>query len=256
MRRRDDPTLEARGLRDGRLHACVSYEPSPAAHRLRRVEIVVDRRFRGPEDSANGGYACGLIARAFGGPAVVTLRSPPPLEVPLRVADGQVRHGETLVAEVAPAQVELEPLPPPSWETAVAAQVRHLDSPFPDCFVCGYARGDDALHIHPGPIGTGAVAAPWVPRDDTVGEEFVWAALDCPGAYATGVVGRGTVVLGRLAARVERVPSPGERCVVVGWSLGSEGRKHHAGTALYAGSELLGVAQAVWIEPRPAGGTA
>jgi hypothetical protein len=122
---------------------------------------------------------------------------------------------------------------------------------FPNCFVCGWARGDDALHIHPGPIGTGVVAAPWVPRDDTIGEEFVWAALDCPGAYATGVLGRGTVVLGRLAARIERVPAAGERCVSVGWSLGGEGRKHHAGTALYAGSELLGVAQAVWIEPRP-----
>jgi hypothetical protein len=221
------------------------------AHRLRRVEIVIDRRFRGPADSANGGYACGLIARAVGGPAVVTLRSPPPLYMPLRVDDGQVWDGDTLVAEVAPAQVDLEPVPPPSWEAAVAAQVTDPDSPFPDCFVCGYARGDDALHIHPGPIGAGAVAAPWVPRDDTVAEEFVWAALDCPGAYATGVLGRGTVVLGRLAARVERVPSAGERCVTVGWSLGVEGRKHHAGTALYAGSELLGVAQAVWIEPRP-----
>jgi hypothetical protein len=163
-----------------------------------------------------------------------------------------VWDGEALVAEVAPAKVDLEPVPPPSWEAALSAQVTDPDSPFPNCFVCGYARGDDALHIHPGPIATGVVAAPWVPRDDTVGEEFVWAALDCPGAYATGVLGRGTVVLGRLAARVDRVPSAGERCVAVGWSLGVEGRKHHAGTALYSGSTLVGVAQAVWIEPRPA----
>ena len=214
------------------------------------MEIVIDRRFRGPDDSANGGYACGLIACSIDGSAVVTLRCPPPLDVALRVADGQVWDGDTLVAEVAPVHVDLEPLSPPSWAAAFAARALDLNSPFPDCFVCGYARGDDALHIHPGPIGTGVVAAPWVPRDDTVGEEFVWAALDCPGAYATGVLGRGTVVLGRLAARVERVPAPGERCVVVGWSLGGEGRKHVAGTALYAGSKLLGVAQAVWIEPR------
>ena len=226
--------------------------PRVAAHTLRRVEIVIDRRFRGPQDSANGGYACGLIARSVEGPAVVTLRSPPPLDVALRIADGQVWDDETLVAEVAPAQVDLESVPPPPpWEAAVAAQAPDRDSPFPNCFVCGYARGDDALHIHPGPIGTGVVASPWVPRDDTVGEEFVWAALDCPGAYATGVVGRGTVVLGRLAARIERVPSAGERCVVVGWSLGAEGRKHHAGTALFAGSKLLGLAQAVWIDARP-----
>jgi hypothetical protein len=220
------------------------------------VEIVIDRRFRGPVDSANGGYACGLIARSVEGPAVVTLRAPPPLGVPLRVADGRVWDRDTLVAEVAPAELDLEPPPPPSWDAAVAAQTQDRESPFPECFVCGWARGDDALHVHAGPIGAGVVAAPWVPRDDTIGPEFVWAAIDCPGAYATGLVGRGTVVLGRLAARVERVPSPGERCVVVGWSLGAEGRKHHAGTALYAGSELLGVAQAVWIEPRTVTGRA
>ena len=49
--------------------------------------------------------------------AVVTLRRSPPLDVTLRVADGQVWDGETLVAEVGPAQVELEPVPPPSWRS-------------------------------------------------------------------------------------------------------------------------------------------
>jgi hypothetical protein len=94
-------------------------------------------------------------------------------------------------------------------------------------------------------------AAPWAVRGDTVGPEFVWAALDCPGAYATGVMGRGTVVLGRLTARVDRVPDAGEECVVVGWPLGSKGRKHSAGTALFGGSgELLALARALWIEPR------
>jgi hypothetical protein len=137
---------------------------------------------------------------------------------------------------------------------AVAAQAPDLDSPFPQCFVCGYDRGDDGLHIHAGPVeGRGVHAAPWTVRSDTVGPEFVWAALDCPGAYATGVLGRGAAVLGRLTARVDRVPDAGEECVVVGWSLGSEDRKHAAGTALFASSgELLGLARALWIEPRPA----
>jgi hypothetical protein len=88
-------------------------------------------------------------------------------------------------------------------------------------------------------------------RDDTVGPEFVWAALDCPGAYATGVPGRGTVVLGQLTARVDRVPGAGEECVVVARHLGSDGRKHGALTALFGASgELLGLARALWIEPR------
>ena len=79
----------------------------------------------------------------------------------------------------------------------------------------------------------------------------MWAALDCPGAYATGVPGRGTVVLGQLTARIDRVPEAGERCVVVGRSLGSDGRKHGAATALFAESgELLALARALWIEPR------
>jgi hypothetical protein len=216
--------------------------------------IVIDRRFRGPDESGNGGYTCGVVARTVGAPAAVTLRLPPPLDVPLRVEDGCVWHGDALVAELAPADVDLDPPPAPSWEAAVAAQRPDFASPFPHCFVCGHARSeDDGLRIHAGPVaGTGLVAAPWIPREDTVGEEFVWAALDCPGAYATGAMGRGMVVLGRLAARVERVPRAGERCIVVGWPLGGEGRKHGAGTALYAadGGELVALARAVWIEPR------
>ncbi len=217
------------------------------------MEIVVEHRFRGPDDSGNGGFTCGLVARAAGvAPAEVTLRLPPPLDVPLRVEDGRVTNGQAVVAEYAPAQVQLDVPHPLSWDEAVAAQRPDPDSPFPNCFVCGPARTDlDGLHVHAGPVaGTDVVAAPWAPRGDTAAEEFVWAALDCPGAYATGALGRGVVVLGRLAAHVLRVPAPGERCVVVGWRLGSEGRKHGAGTALYAGSELLGVARATWIEPR------
>jgi len=217
--------------------------------------LVIERRFRGPRDSGNGGYSAGLFARAFGGREVeVTLRLPPPLGTPLDLdTDGRVRHGDAVVAEVRPGEVRIAPPVGVSWAEAVTAQVPDLESPFPECFVCGHARGDDGLHIHAGPVESrGVHAAPWTVRGDTVGPEFVWAALDCPGAYATGVLGRGTVVLGQLTARVDRVPGPGEECVVVGWSLGSEGRKHGAGTALFAASgELLGLARARWIEPRP-----
>jgi hypothetical protein len=93
------------------------------------------------------------------------------------------------------------------------------------------------------------VAAPWTPRESRA--ELVWAALDCPGAFAVGLPGRGEVVLGRLAARIDRVPEAGEACVVVGWPLGEDGRKLYAGTALFtAGGELLARAHATWIAPR------
>jgi hypothetical protein len=49
--------------------------------------------------------------------------------------------------------------------------------------------------------------------------------------------------LGRSSARIEALARAGERCVVVGWPLGEEGRK------LYAeGGRVLGVAGATWIE--------
>jgi hypothetical protein len=219
------------------------------------AEFTIARRFRGPDESGNGGYTCGLVARAFGASEVeVTLRLPPPLDTPLRLdPDGGVRAGEMLVAQARAAAVDLDPPAPVSWEEAAASQRPDPTSPFPHCFVCGRDREEgDGLRIFAGPVGRdGLVAAPWSPAADTVGPEFVWAVLDCPGAYATGVPGRGTVVLGRLTARVERVPATGERCVAVGWPLGSDGRKHGAGTALFtAAGELLGLGRAVWVEPR------
>ena len=61
------------------------------------------------------------------------------------------------------------------------------------------------------------------------------------------------MVLGRMTARVDRLPEEGERCVVVGWPLGEDGRKLFAGTALYGASgDVLAVARQVWILPRDA----
>ena len=81
--------------------------------------------------------------------------------------------------------------------------------------------------------------------------EVVWAAIDCPGAYAAGDPGRGEVVLGRMTARIDRLPEEGEPCVVVGWPLGEDGRKLFAGTALYGRDGTpLAVARQVWILPR------
>ncbi|HET7647862.1 MAG TPA: hypothetical protein VFK17_04780 [Gaiellaceae bacterium] len=217
------------------------------------MAIVVEPRFRGPEQSGNGGYCSGLFALAHGGDVVeVTLRLPPPLETPLELVDGRIMAGEDVVAEVRDAELGVTAPDHVSFGDAAAAAHPDLSSPFPSCFVCGYARGPDALHIHAGPLADRPVfAAPWTVHDDTVGPEFVWAALDCPGAYATGVPGRGTVVLGQLTARVDRVPEAGEDCVVVARSLGSDGRKHGALTALFTASgELLGLARALWIEPR------
>ena len=215
------------------------------------MALVIDRRFRGPHASGNGGYTCGLVAARVGNPAEVTLRLPPPLERALRFDGERLWNGDALVAEARPAAVDLQVPAPVPFDEAERAAAPDLESPFPECFVCGHARVD-GLRIFAGPVaGRDVVAAAWIPTADLTAPEFVWAALDCPGAYATGVPGRGTVVLGRLAADVRRVPHAGERCVVIGWSLGDEGRKHHAGTALFGQTgDVVGVARALWIEPK------
>jgi hypothetical protein len=93
------------------------------------------------------------------------------------------------------------------------------------------------------------VAAPWLAREPSL--PVVWAAIDCSGAYAVSAQGRGETLLGRMAARIERLPEEGERCVVLGWPRGEDGRKLAAGTVLYsAEGELLALARQTWIVPR------
>jgi hypothetical protein len=56
-------------------------------------------------------------------------------------------------------------------------------------------------------------------------------------------------LLGRLTARIDRLPEIGERLVAIGWPIGVEGRKHYAGSALFDddGAEVAAAA-ATWIE--------
>jgi hypothetical protein len=222
-------------------------------------ELVIDPRFNGPEGSANGGYTCGLVAGLLGGVVEVTLRSPPPLARPLRVEsrEGRVRVSDEnrLVAEAVPTEVEVEIPQPPSFEEAERASARYPgfeEHAFPTCFVCGPQREPgDGLRIFAGPLVDGRVASPWIVPAE-VEPAFVWAALDCPGAIAVGFPDRGETLLGRFAGQIDELPLARERCVVVGWPLGEEGRKLYAGTALYGeDGRPLAWARATWIEPLP-----
>lgn len=204
--------------------------------------MIIDRRYRGPDESGNGGYSCGVFARIVDGDAEVTLRVPPPLDTPLRAENGDVYDGDRLIAEVRPATVELD-LPRPPAD--VAPGDADPDHPFPHCFVCGPAR-TDGLGLVPRSYGS-LVAAPWRPAE--VRPELVWAALDCPGAFAVDPdLSRGVSVLGRLAVHIEALPEPGEELVVVGWDLGgAEGRRSYAGTALYRKDKPLAWGRATWF---------
>jgi hypothetical protein len=141
--------------------------------------LTIPRRFCGPPDSANGGYACGVVA-AFvdtaSSPVEVTLRMPPPLDTPMRVEPGAdevtVYLGDDLVAEArAVDDVGVEAPAPVDFADADAATerswiVRELtEHPFPTCFTCGPGREvGDGQRVFVGPVpGRGLAAAPWVP---------------------------------------------------------------------------------------------
>jgi hypothetical protein len=213
------------------------------------VELIIASRYNGPPGSANGGYTCGLLAERVGEPAEVTLRSPPPLDTPLRFDGSRLWDGETLVAEAHRAHVHLEVPDPVAFDDAERASRSYPgfdEHEYATCFVCGPDR-DDGLGLFAGAVdGKEVFAAPWVVPDD-VSRLHVWAALDCPGAIGVGWDGRGNWLLGRMAAEVHDVPAPGEHCVVLSWPIGHEGRKGFAGTALFRGDELLARARQTWI---------
>ncbi len=219
--------------------------------------MIVPARYNGPPDSANGGYACGLVAGLLDGLAEVTLRLPPPLERELEVvrADGrvEVRDGGALVAEAEPVELAIDVPPPVSVEAAADASTRYegfVHHAYNTCFVCGPKR-EDGLGVYAGPVEErpDVLAAPWTPDED-VRAEIVWAALDCPSGWAVDDFQREGVLLGRMAAEIDRLPAPGEPHVVLGWRLGEERRKRFAGSAvLTADGEVLARARSTWIVP-------
>jgi hypothetical protein len=233
------------------------------------THVVIDPRFNGPPDSANGGYACAMAAQFIDGPAEVTLRAPPPLGRPLSVSRSD--HGVVhLLDEGAPvveahaAAVDRDVPEPVSVEEARQAAGRYEwleDHPYPSCFVCGPEREvGDGLRIFPGPVEDRDVyAATWVP-DGSLGDatghvrpELVWAALDCPSGIVTNLFGEvGLILLGRLAADLVRPADVGRTQVVLAWPVGRDGRKLDTGSALFSeDGELNAVARARWIELPP-----
>jgi hypothetical protein len=232
-------------------------------------EITINKRYCGPPDSANGGYACGTVARLIDSSAAeVTLHLPPPLDLPLNLdptaGGARLLAEDDLIAEGWPLHDLELAVPRPvglgEAEEASRHSPLHHTHPFPTCFVCGPRRGaGDGLRIVPGPVeGRELVAAPWIPdsslpgENGAVAEEICWAALDCPSGNALMLVADvGTAVLGRLAVCLERPVEIGGAYVVAGWPLARDGRKLDTASALFTSDgELAGFARARWIELR------
>jgi hypothetical protein len=230
--------------------------------------VLIPRRFNGPPASANGGYACGLVARYIRGPAEVSLRSPPPLDTALelvRTEEGEVRllHRDVLVADGRPADaLDVEPPVRPTVAAAHEAMRHHpwrgARHPFSDCYVCGIGR-HDGLGLHfgelPGEPGMTAallIADATIPHDDAgLVTEIAWGALDCP-SYVPAMWAAATPsLLARMQAELLEPIPVGVPVVAVGWLLAADGRKHHTASALLdADGRLLARARHLWVMPR------
>lgn len=243
--------------------------------------LVIPAQFRGPPNSGNGGYVAGAIAERFplvpGGPAnavEVTLRAPIPLDTPMQLACSSESRltltlDDQLIAEAAPAQLDLDVPRPPSYADTIAARSRSaalqsgLNSLIPGgvgfhpvCVCCGLDVAEGTgLRVFAAPVpGFDGAAAAWRPHpafadaDGLLPERLVWTALDCPGQFAYLAGGIRTGLLGRMTARVLRPVAVETDYVVIGWRIGIERRKHFAGTALFddAGT-LYALAQQTWI---------
>jgi hypothetical protein len=229
------------------------------------TSVLIERRFCGPKTSGNGGYAAGLFAQMIDGPAEVTLVAPPPLDVQITLRTAregfEAFASETLVARVKPGKVAIDPPALPDAAGIAAARDNFLDDAngahlLPHCFVCGNKRAaGDGLRIFSGPAPDSPVNADfWTPHENLAGDdglvrpEFLWAALDCPGAFALRN-GLNLCLLGRFCVDIERRPKPGEKLVAAAWRSGRDGRKHFSDSALYdEDRHIIASANAVWIE--------
>ena len=227
----------------------------------------IDRRFCGPPQSGNGGYVAGRLASFLDvrGPVSVRLFAPPPLQKALavrRIETGVgLFDGEVTVAQARSAELALDPPTAPDFEEAREA-AKHFrgfeELIFPGCFVCGFHREEgDGLRIFPGEAKEeGLFAAPWIPDTSLaedgsgrVAAEFLWAALDCPGAFAFPQPEGKIILLGEMQVELLGNVQTSERCVVTSWVISHAGRKHTTGSAIYgADGSCRGVAKGIWIE--------
>jgi hypothetical protein len=242
--------------------------------RSNRIDtVIIDSRYNGPKTSGNGGWVAGSLARLLGtGSVSVTLRAPAPLAVPMFVrwqGDGSATldHDGALIAEatVAPLQLDVPKAPDPKEAGAAGVLAQKVsaqlgaDWPYAHCFSCGFARSD-GLGIVPGPVGRdGMVATTWTPPSpmaDASGQlavEATWAALDCSAGIAwTHRLGVGTaMVTARITAVIDQPLQVGRQYTVIGWPITQEGRKLHAGTAIFdAAGNVRARSRQLWLMAR------
>ena len=222
-----------------------------------------EARFAGPPFAANGGYIAGVLSERLGvRGAHVQLRAPVPLDVPVELRtdddlEATLHYHGRLLASASPVSLLDRSHPEVDFVTAsiAAGGTDPSTHPFPECFVCGPARGrEEGLHLFAGEVAPGLVAVPWRPsawQADPTGVvplRYVTAALDCPSAFPFLQPG-GSALLASMTYEVMRLPRVGEHLVVTGWSKVRDGRKMFAASAIAApDGETLARANTLWIE--------
>jgi hypothetical protein len=231
--------------------------------------LFVQHRFNGPPNSAHGGYICGLIAAATGANVRVRLYRPPPLDTPFEVTERtpdewRVTEGKDTIATAVRTEVRVHVPAPPSYVEAMDASLHFpgfRKEVFSDCFVCGpHRKRGDGLRVFPGHVPGGfTYASPWLPGveladvNGKIKPEFIWSVLDCPGYYASFTDLR-PALLGEFTVHIDRPVHADEACVIIGWPILVEGRKHKVGTALFdEDGERCALGIATWVETKPDG---
>lgn len=224
--------------------------------------LTITKTYCGPPNSGNGGYTAGLIASFLDFAPQITLRLPPPLDEVLRLnfdhQKAELYSNTQLIAEAIPTEFDLDPPDLPAFDSILNEENLEPYPPhhnFPNCYVCGPNRQEgDGLRIFARKIIDGdIVVSLWKPDPQlsnsfgTVKEPFIWAALDCPGAFTYLKDGL-KLVLGRISTKLLKPLSVEETYIVAGWPLGNEGRKYHTGTGIFSvDHELLAIAKSTWI---------
>lgn len=230
------------------------------------IDVIIDKRFCGPKNSGNGGYCAGLFAQVIDGPAAVTLMSPPPLDMVITLRRNGAEAfdavvGDRVIARIEPGTVTIDPPALPDSDAVSAAHDAFLsdangEHQIPFCFVCGDRRAPgDGLRLFTGPAPDSPVNADfWTPGadladdDGLIRSEILWAALDCPSAFALRLWPRLTL-LGRHEVEIFRRPKQGERLIAAAWRERSDGRKHYASAVLLdEDREIIAAGNALWIE--------
>lgn len=226
---------------------------------------TIAERYKGPPQSGNGGYSCGILGTLIGDCAEVTLQAPPPLEKDLAIKqdgdDWTLLDDDQVIATGKPADLTLDVPSPPGYGEAGEAEAHYSGFEwhvFPECFVCGPDRHEhDGLRIFPGKLdGRDVVASHWLPGQDVAGEfgavrgRVVWAALDCPTYFGGQLNPENSklAVLGRLTARLIAPVEVDKPHVVIGWPVGTGERTWHGGSAIYdADGQLKAYALGTWV---------